>query len=226
MRTLPPRNERWRCCLPSTCWGESARIVPPTGTVSFRKAGITVRKTVDVIIGSFCIDEGLPLLFSDRDFRCRWWSCWVWSERCPSTDGGEPFRRWHTGSETLLDVPSQQWPQHVQIPPDPASGQVFAEVSPSQVELGSAPRGGPLTMTRQLRGRCSGATSTSMARACPGVRFRRPRISPRLQGQPREQHAGERSAAVTATLRPEPSPPVGRSIPRPLERSLWRFRGS
>ena len=33
-----------------------------------RKAGITVRKTVDVIIGSFCIDEGLPLLFSDRDF--------------------------------------------------------------------------------------------------------------------------------------------------------------
>ena len=33
-----------------------------------RKAGVTVRKTVDVIIGSFCIDEGLPLLFSDRDF--------------------------------------------------------------------------------------------------------------------------------------------------------------
>ncbi len=33
-----------------------------------RKAGITVRRTVDVIIGSFCIDEGLPLLFSDRDF--------------------------------------------------------------------------------------------------------------------------------------------------------------
>ena len=27
-----------------------------------------MRKTVDVIIGSFCIDEGLPLLFSDRDF--------------------------------------------------------------------------------------------------------------------------------------------------------------
>jgi len=33
-----------------------------------RKAGITVRKTIDIIIGSFCIDEGLPLLFSDRDF--------------------------------------------------------------------------------------------------------------------------------------------------------------
>ena len=33
-----------------------------------RKSGVTVRKTIDVIIGSFCIDEGLPLLFSDRDF--------------------------------------------------------------------------------------------------------------------------------------------------------------
>lgn len=33
-----------------------------------RKSGVTIRKTIDVIIGSFCIDEGLPLLFSDRDF--------------------------------------------------------------------------------------------------------------------------------------------------------------
>ena len=35
---------------------------------ALRRAGVTVRKTIDVIIGSFCIDEGLPLLFSDRDF--------------------------------------------------------------------------------------------------------------------------------------------------------------
>lgn len=33
-----------------------------------RKRGITVRKTVDVVIASFCIDRGMPLLFSDRDF--------------------------------------------------------------------------------------------------------------------------------------------------------------
>jgi len=33
-----------------------------------RKSGVTVRKAIDVIIGSFRIDEGLPLLFSDRDF--------------------------------------------------------------------------------------------------------------------------------------------------------------
>ncbi len=33
-----------------------------------RKLGITIRKTTDMIIGSFCIDRQLPLLFSDRDF--------------------------------------------------------------------------------------------------------------------------------------------------------------
>jgi len=35
---------------------------------SLKRAGTTVRKTADVIIGSFCIDAGLPLLFNDRDF--------------------------------------------------------------------------------------------------------------------------------------------------------------
>ena len=33
-----------------------------------RKQGVTVRKSSDVIIGSFCIDENIPLLFCDRDF--------------------------------------------------------------------------------------------------------------------------------------------------------------
>lgn len=33
-----------------------------------RKKGITVRKTNDVIIASFCIEHDLALLFSDRDF--------------------------------------------------------------------------------------------------------------------------------------------------------------
>ncbi len=36
---------------------------------TLRKRGITVRRTSDVIIGSFCIDTGIPLLFSDRDFQ-------------------------------------------------------------------------------------------------------------------------------------------------------------
>ena len=33
-----------------------------------RRKGITVRKSNDIIIGSFCIETSTPLLFSDRDF--------------------------------------------------------------------------------------------------------------------------------------------------------------
>ena len=33
-----------------------------------RKKGITVRKTIDVIIGTFCIENGYELLHNDRDF--------------------------------------------------------------------------------------------------------------------------------------------------------------
>ena len=33
-----------------------------------RALGITVRKTIDTIIATRCIESGLPLLYSDRDF--------------------------------------------------------------------------------------------------------------------------------------------------------------
>lgn len=33
-----------------------------------RRNGVTIRKPVDVVIASFCVDEGIRLLFSDRDF--------------------------------------------------------------------------------------------------------------------------------------------------------------
>ncbi len=33
-----------------------------------RKKGLTIRKTADLIIASFCIKNKIPLLFSDRDF--------------------------------------------------------------------------------------------------------------------------------------------------------------
>lgn len=36
---------------------------------ALRKQGITIRKTADVIIATFCIDRDMPLLFSDRDFQ-------------------------------------------------------------------------------------------------------------------------------------------------------------
>jgi predicted nucleic acid-binding protein len=35
---------------------------------SLRKKGVTIRRTADVIIATFCIENKLPLLFSDRDF--------------------------------------------------------------------------------------------------------------------------------------------------------------
>lgn len=36
---------------------------------SLRKKGITIRKTNDVIIASFCIDKKMGLLYTDRDFK-------------------------------------------------------------------------------------------------------------------------------------------------------------
>ncbi len=33
-----------------------------------RRGGVTVRKTIDLIIATFCVDNGLPLIHNDRDF--------------------------------------------------------------------------------------------------------------------------------------------------------------
>jgi predicted nucleic acid-binding protein len=33
-----------------------------------RRRGITIRKTIDLLIGTFCIERGHALLHSDRDF--------------------------------------------------------------------------------------------------------------------------------------------------------------
>jgi len=35
---------------------------------TLRRKGVTVRKTIDVMIATFCIHYGLPLLHDDRDF--------------------------------------------------------------------------------------------------------------------------------------------------------------
>jgi predicted nucleic acid-binding protein len=35
---------------------------------TLRRKGITIRKTTDIIIATFCIEHKLPLLHSDRDF--------------------------------------------------------------------------------------------------------------------------------------------------------------
>ena len=43
-------------------------IFRPQNYRQLRIAGITVRKTIDVIIATFCMLEGLALLHDDRDF--------------------------------------------------------------------------------------------------------------------------------------------------------------
>ena len=35
---------------------------------TLRKRGVTVRKTIDVMIGTYCIEKHIPLLYADREF--------------------------------------------------------------------------------------------------------------------------------------------------------------
>ncbi len=48
--------------------GHSMVIKCATNYRELRKKGITIRRTTDVIIATFCIDHKIPLLFQDRDF--------------------------------------------------------------------------------------------------------------------------------------------------------------
>lgn len=49
--------------------GKAMAIKSAENFRKLRKKGITIRKTADVIIATFCIERGLPLLFSDKDFK-------------------------------------------------------------------------------------------------------------------------------------------------------------
>jgi predicted nucleic acid-binding protein len=48
--------------------GQKMAIKSAENYRSLRARGITVRRTVDVIIATYCIEHGLPLLFEDKDF--------------------------------------------------------------------------------------------------------------------------------------------------------------
>ena len=48
--------------------GENLAIKSANNFRKLRKSGITIRKTADVIIATFCIENKMPLLFSDKDF--------------------------------------------------------------------------------------------------------------------------------------------------------------
>ncbi len=49
-------------------FGHNMVIKCATNYRKLRKKGTTIRRTTDVIIATFCIDNKIPLLFEDRDF--------------------------------------------------------------------------------------------------------------------------------------------------------------
>ena len=48
--------------------GKEIAIQAANNYRKLRKQGFTVRKTIDVIIATFCIENGFPLMHNDRDF--------------------------------------------------------------------------------------------------------------------------------------------------------------
>ena len=48
--------------------GKEIAIQAANNYRKLRKQGITVRKTIDVIIATFCVENGFPLIHNDRDF--------------------------------------------------------------------------------------------------------------------------------------------------------------
>jgi predicted nucleic acid-binding protein len=49
--------------------GDAIAIAAARNLRSLRKRGITIRKTIDLLIGTWCIENRRPLLHNDGDFR-------------------------------------------------------------------------------------------------------------------------------------------------------------
>jgi predicted nucleic acid-binding protein len=49
--------------------GDANAVAAARNYRSLRRYGITVRKTVDMLIGTWCIENRVPLLHNDSDFR-------------------------------------------------------------------------------------------------------------------------------------------------------------
>ena len=49
--------------------GEAIAVQAARNFRALRKRGITVRKTIDLLIGTWCIENRKPLLHNDNDFR-------------------------------------------------------------------------------------------------------------------------------------------------------------
>ena len=49
--------------------GEAIAVAAAGNYRSLRRRGITIRKTIDLLIGTWCIENRAPLLHNDSDFR-------------------------------------------------------------------------------------------------------------------------------------------------------------
>lgn len=49
--------------------GDAIAVAAARNFRSLRRRGITVRKTIDLLIGAWCIENRMPLLHNDGDFR-------------------------------------------------------------------------------------------------------------------------------------------------------------
>jgi predicted nucleic acid-binding protein len=49
--------------------GDAIAVAAARNFRSLRRRGITVRKTIDLLIGTWCIENRMPLLHNDSDFR-------------------------------------------------------------------------------------------------------------------------------------------------------------
>jgi predicted nucleic acid-binding protein len=58
------------CALPTHAMlGKEMSLKSAENFRNLRKQGITIRKTIDTMIATFCIEKQLPLLHSDKDFQ-------------------------------------------------------------------------------------------------------------------------------------------------------------
>ena len=48
--------------------GEQVAVKAASNYRSLRASGITIRRTIDLLIGTYCIEHNLPLLHAERDF--------------------------------------------------------------------------------------------------------------------------------------------------------------
>jgi predicted nucleic acid-binding protein len=49
--------------------GDAIAVAAARNFRSLRRRGITIRKTIDLLIGTWCIENRRPLLHNDKDFR-------------------------------------------------------------------------------------------------------------------------------------------------------------